>query len=648
MAKYSKTQPSGSQYAAGVLSKQADKVLKSWKFARDSFENAREESEKAVRYLNNDTWTSDEKTNAKKYKKPTLKYNIITPIISTLVGNEQLNRRRARFKPITVESVNAADVIQKRWNAINDEQDLEDKLQIAFIDALTTKMGGWIQRSWVMGEDGYLDFEYEVLNNFRVYIDPETRANDYELKHCRWIVKEGWEPLDVISEKYTIDPYDVKVERGKWWWNALSDTIRRMTDKVYSANLENYDKINDRYRILEMQERVTTKMVKLFDGVDYTIVPRSEMAKLKKDNPGLMMLQEFNQDRIHVTTIIPFFKNLVVKDEDVDQPTANFDCFPVWSYNYNVQVSEQTSLVDLLLDIQDDVNKAKSQVRDYVTQILSGGVFVDKREKETIKALKEKGNQPNMVYELNNPAIMPQKLPPGTLPPDIMLNAENSVGFAQRVSLISEAMKGETARSGESGVLFEQKVQRAAAAINPYFKNLSRLRKALAKDFVDNFAFVYTEKDRIIRTKEESVFSEMIVNLEMAGQMMNDVRNPSLYVELDEGENNITNIEENFNRMLALTNIIGQINPALVDIRTLVESAPITGSDKFVEFIDNTMQAQAAQAEEEGELQRQQNDIEKTKGLLDNMKAERGMMNDEEKLRLESQKINQMVDKRSK
>ena len=643
MADYNNTQPSGSQYAAGVLSKQADKVLKSWKYARDSFANAREESEKAVRYLNNDTWTSEEKTNATKYKKPTLKYNIIAPIISTLVGNEQLNRRNARFKPITVQSVNTADIIQKRWNALSDEQDMEDKLQIAFIDALTTKLGGWIQRSWEMSDDGYLDFKYDVVNNFRVYIDPETRANDYELVHCRWIVKEGWEPLDVISEKYSIDPYDVKVERNRWWWNALSETIRRMTDKVYSSNLENYDKINDRYRILEMQERVTTKMVKLFDGVDYTIVPKSEVSKLKKDNPGLTVLQDFDKDKIHVTTIIPYFKNLVVKDEDVDQPTSRFDVFPVWSYNYNVQVNEQTSLVDLLLDIQDDVNKAKSQVRDYVTQILSGGVFIDKREKETIKALKEKGNQPNMVYELNNPAIMPQKLPPGTLPPNIMMNAENSVGFAQRVSLISEAMKGETARSGESGVLFEQKVQRAAAAINPYFKNLSRLRKVLAKDFVDNFAFVYTEKDRVIQVKEEGVFSEMIVNLEMAGQMMNDIRNPSLYVELDEGEGNVTNIEENFNRMLALTNMIGQINPALVDIRTLVESAPIPGADKFVEFIDNTMQAQAEAQGEQTDLARQQTDIEKTKGLLDNIKTERGMMNDDEKLRLEAKKIDQGV-----
>jgi hypothetical protein len=285
------------------------------------------------------------------------------------------------------------------------------------------------------------------------------------------------------------------------------------------------------------------------------------------------------------------------------------------------------------------VNKAKSQVRDYVTQILSGGVFIDKREKETIKALKEKGNQPNMVYELNNPAIMPQKMPPSSLPPDIMLNAENSVAFAQRVSLVSEAMKGETARSGESGVLFEQKVQRAAAAINPYFKNLSRLRKVLAKDFVDNFSHIYSERDRVLNVKENSEFSQLIINISYAAQVFNDVRNPSLYVELDEGENNVTNVEENFNKMLALSNMIGQINPALVDIRTLVESAPIAGADRFVEFIDQTMQAQQEAQMGATQNEQQQAEIERTKGLLENMKVERGMVNDEEKLRLEEKKI---------
>jgi hypothetical protein len=140
--------------------------------------------------------------------------------------------------------------------------------------------------------------------------------------------------------------------------------------------------------------------------------------------------------------------------------------------------------------------------------------------------------------------------------------------------------------------------------------------------------------DRVIRVKEEGVFNELIMNLNVGVQMFNDVRNPSLYVELDEGESNITQKEENFNRMVALANLIGTINPQLVDIRTLVENAPIVGSEKFVEYIDQTMQMQSEAAQRQSEL-------DTTKQALDNMKTERGMVTDEEKLRMEAQKLGQ-------
>jgi hypothetical protein len=156
----------------------------------------------------------------------------------------------------------------------------------------------------------------------------------------------------------------------------------------------------------------------------------------------------------------------------------------------------------------------------------------------------------------------------------------------------------------------------------------------LAKDFVDNFNYVYSEMDRVIRVKEEGKFNETIMNLSVGAQVFNDVRNPSLYVELDEGESNITQKEDNFNRMVAMANLIGSINPQLVDIRTLVESAPITGSEKFVEYIDQTMQMQSEAAQRQSEL-------DTTKQALDNMKTERGMVTDEEKLRLDAQKIGQ-------
>ena len=92
--------------------------------------------------------------------------------------------------------------------------------------------------------------------------------------------------------------------------------------------------------------------------------------------------------------------------------------------------------------------------------------------------------------------------------------------------------------------------------------------------------------------------------------------------------------------MLALSNVIGQVNPAFVDVRTLVASAPISGSDKMVEFIDQMMQAQSQSSEEQAGISKNQQNIEDTKKLLENEKIKRGMINDEEKLRLESEKIN--------
>ena len=80
--------------------------------------------------------------------------------------------------------------------------------------------------------------------------------------------------------------------------------------------------------------------------------------------------------------------------------------------------------------------------------------------------------------------------------------------------------------------------------------------------------------------------------------------------------------------MVALANLIGTINPQLVDIRTLVENAPIVGSEKFVEYIDQTMQMQSEAAQRQSEL-------DTTKQTLDNIKTERGMVTDEEKLRVQ-------------
>lgn len=620
------------------LPEEAIKVLDAFEYGEDAFDEARENTEKAVRYVNNDHYDANEITRARELNKPLLKYNIIVPILSALQGNEQLMRRRPRFKPTQndPEHIQTMEIVQGRWNALNDEQDIEEKFQTAFLDALMAPVGGYIQRNFEMNEEGYLDFTYEVPNNMRVILDPETKTSDYQLEKCRWIIKEGWEPLDVLKDKYGSEFDEDYHESDTPWYKKLHRAFyERFNSGQYTTN-EHYDKENDRYRVLEMQERVSRKMFRVYNPMtdEFLIMEPSDFRALKKENPQLRKLAEHQQQKIHITTILPFFGHEVVIDEDAKWQSPNFDIFPIFSFSWNIQVTESTSLVELLMDIQDDINKGKSQTRDYVTQILAGGYFFDRHDKEAYEQYQKKGNQPLQGYMVKDITRAPQPMGPGTAPQEPLMNAENSLAFGDRISMLNSAMRGESGKSGESGRLFEQKVQRASAAINPYFHNVALCRKAVAKDFVDNFGWVYAENERIINVKADDRVQPEIVNLRYAGDVLNDVRNPSLIVELDEGEDNQTVKEENFEKMLALVNIIAQVNPMLVDVKTLVESAPIPGADKMVEHIVNTLENSSQQAQA-------QQQIEAMKQQLENMEIERNIQTEAQEIDLKQQELQQ-------
>ena len=605
------------------ITEQAEKVRRAWRIAEDDYADIIERSEKAMRYVLNDPYDSVDKANAIKYKKPLLKYSIMIPYLAILIGNEQLSRRRALIKTRSLDPKQIAlvEIVQRRWNAINDEQDVEEKIQITFSDGLIMPVGGYIERSFKMNDMGFLDYHYEVANNMRVKLCPETKTSDYRLKKCLWLIKEGWERAERLQDKYNIAQEDFDEIGKEKWYDKLSGYIKRFLEGGFSGSTD-YDEENDLYRILEMQERTEKRMVRAFNPREGSLlqIPQEEYKQLKLENPDLEFLSEGDSEVIHITTIIPALNDLLVKDEDSKVPTKNFDLFRLSSYGYTNQVTEATSLVEILEDIQDDINKGKSQNRDYLSQILAGAIIIKgSQEKEAYELFKKKGNQPNLVVQTKSPNAEISKLEIGHVPPEILINTADSTAHGDKIAQMPAAMQGRSERSGESGKLFDSKVDRAAAAINPYYKNVSNLRKMLVEDFIDNFSYVYSEYDRLIDIKGksetgENVWDQVFINLKMASEVINDVRNLSMYVELDEGEDNITAKEENFNKLMALTEVISSVNPALVDIITILESAPIQGADKMVEYAKGILGQQGQEANN-------QKMIEEEKARLENAKT---------------------------
>lgn len=599
---------------------QADKVRRSWRLAEDAYSTIVANSEESMRYVLNDPYTAEDKENARLNKKPLLKYSIMIPYLAILIGNEQLSRRRSLIKTRSLDPkiIETVDIIQGRWNAINDEQDVEEKIQTTFSDALIMDVGGYMVRSFVMNEEGYLDYHYEVANNMRIKLDPETKADDYMLKKCRWLIKEGWERPEMLMDKFNIAQEDFDEAGKQKWYDRIQAFVKRFKDSSYSASTD-YDQENDLFRILEMQERTSHRFVRVYDGNAFITLPRKEYDKLKPQNPNLEFINEFDRDVIHITTIIPKLNDLLVVDEDSKVPTPNFDVFRLGSYSFTNQVIESISLVGLLKDIQDDINKGKSQIRDYLTQILAGGrVIHGSHEKDLFEKMSKAGNQTGQIYLAKNPNTKITELNPQQIQQDLFSNPADSFLHGEKIAQIPAAMQGRTERSGESGKLFQAKVDRAAAAINPYYKNVSNLRKTIAKDFIDNFAYVYSEFDRPvdIKTRDNkggSLWKQVFINLALASGIVNDVSNASMYVELDEGEDNVTAREENFNQLMALAEVIGSHNPALVDVLTILENAPVKGVDKWREFAQTVLKSQAEQASAQQQIEDEKTRLESAK-----------------------------------
>ena len=603
------------------------KITKIYHYSKDAYEDTIEKSQEAMNFVNHQQWTAAEENYAARHNKPLLKYNILVNIIATIIGNEQLNRNRAKIKAGVSDKISydMAAVLQGRWNMLNDEQNIEEKLQVAFMDGLITPMGGWVERRIEINDEGYLDFKYNVANNMRIYPDPEWRLSDTKMENCRWVLKETYEPMSYIRDKY-----DVSLENEKrTWWTQLSDAVKNFKDGEYTSEAS-YHKVNDEYQVLELEERTIEKVYVCTDGQALVNILPRDYKRYKEEYPDLRILQEREKPRIHITTVIPALKNMVIYEKDSYLTSANFSVFPVHSFRYNVQATESTSLIELLTDIQKNINKGVSQMRDYVSQNLSGAVFTSSQEAEANKLLEEKGNQPGLVVKLNNlQKNMPQRMTPQVMSPDIINETTTGLGFAERISAVNAAMQGRSERSGESGVLYDAKVERAAAVLNPYIKNLSLLRKNIVSDFVDNFSLVYSELNRIIRVKDEKGNNSAALNLEYGDEIINDVENMSLYVELDDGQDNMTAKEEKFEKTLALANILAQYDPTLIDVKTIIQNAPIPEKEQWLEYIDAVQQSQQAQQAQQGETESQFTQIEKIKGLLENREKELNIMEGE-------------------
>jgi len=563
-----------------------DKIIKLKNASIDGFDTARTQGKQCAKFMVNDPYSTQEKADAQTHDKPLLSYPMLQSKLNVLLGNEQLNRRIAKIISAYDIDENIVRLLNDNYKAIIEADGLERKLVKVLADALIYPTGGWIRRELELNDIGYLDFHYELMDTL-LNVHPDPQFRQFDMMDARYVIIEDWLTIDRIKE--TFEPKAPTVDESKWWLEVL-DTVNDLDERKEANN--DY-KRGDRYQVLQLEERrkVKVNIVKIPNVDGFVKLTDKELKKVK----DYSLIKKSSDDRIFISSIVPYFKNLVIQDKPYPYPTKRFSVFPCFSFDYNLPKSEQTSAFYLLKDVQDRMNKGMNQQVDWATQALNKNKYVPAVEKEAIDSMKRKGNQPNPIIPLNSMKNMPQQDKDPHMPPEILTDVMTNMGFIDSILGVTPAMEGRSERSGESGVLHEQKVLQSQVSTNPFFDNLAHTRELLAKDYVELIPYVYFEDDRLIETYGEHGLTYEMVNLNIGGEIQNDLRNVSARAILDEQLNVPDRLQKSFEQNIAFMNVLISAGATLQDIplSLIVKHSNIRDKDEWIAFIEQAQQAHA-------------------------------------------------------
>jgi hypothetical protein len=573
-------------------------VVNLYEYTADEWAKSTEDSLECYKFMLNEQWNDDEKEYLLGEDRAPIVYNMLLPRINNLIGTEQLNRKSIKLHPRSVDYREMAQMLENLvWNVWQTEE-FEHYIQKAFGDALIAKKGGWC-KIFVKGDDNLMPtYGLRAPDPFAVFPDPEYK--DYKMTDCRWIFEERWLTLDEIIDLYG-DRDEYKDEKKKNWWEDLVQGMNTLFSPTDTLG-QYVEKDNGRYKVLEMQERKTRKVIQLMDvNTNQMVIVLPSEVKSYMESGQFVYVTELREKYIHLRTALPYF-GVMLLDEPHALRTDMYDLVNVYSIDYNNKKSKNSSLVYALKDIQKNMNKREIQKTAMLDHAITSPLFFSYEDKETKEDYEARGNKPGNAFLFRSNRQPPFRLQPAQMNPGAWQDIADSEAKMNDVSAINNAMRGQSDYSNESNVLMQTKLSRVAASVNPYYANLSMSRKMIGEYILRTIKQVYGQSDReVVVTDKTNRTSNVILNETdlWTGEVANNITDFEGYVTLDEAEYSPTKRSENFQTKMALVQIIGA---QLIKPSWLLKDSDLADIDEQIEYMEQVLGIQADMSAQQQEL----------------------------------------------
>lgn len=484
-----------------------------------------EKADKCDAFLRGDQWDRADKARLNAVRRPALTINKIISTISNVMGEQIFNRAEVGFTPRSGAPTETADVLNKVFKQISDNNQLDWKRSDMFADGIITSRG-FLDVRIDTNDSMQGEVRIENLNPKNVVIDPD--GEDYDPDTWSEVFTTKWVTADDIAVLYGKEDAEILRNREQSFFPFGYDSIQafrdRFGDRFNSLYAGGYDfsSVQRNIRLIERQHR-------MLDTQKHFVSPETgDMRAIPDDfdrNKIAWFVEKFG---FQVTKkLVRRIRWTVIADNvrlhDDWSPYKHFTVVPFFPY---FRRGTTIGLVENLLGPQELLNKVSSQELHVVNTTANSGwkVKAGALTNMTVEELEEKGAQTGLVVEVNEMDGI-DKITPNAVPTGLDRVSYKAEEHIKTISGISDSMQGFD-REDVAAKAIQAKRQAGSTNLAKPLDNLTRSDYILARNVLDLVQNFYTE-ERILTitnnrtTGETESFAVNQVTPE--GEVINDL-----------------------------------------------------------------------------------------------------------------------------
>lgn len=474
----------------------ATKVWSRFAYARDHGHSKYvEKVDKCEHFFAGDQWAPADRQKLEAVRRPVLTINKILSTVSNVMGEQINNRAEISFRPRSGAPTEVADVLNKVFKQISDNNQLDWKRSDMFADGIIGSRG-FLDVRIEYGDSMEGEVRIENINPKNVIIDPD--AEEYDPDKWSEVHTSKWLTSDDIAVLY--NKADAEILQQK-----VGSSLTYAHDSL-SINRDRFGDPRNAAYVQGLQDTSAMRNIRVIER-QYRVLDRQKHFLSPETGDMRPIPEEFNRDRIAffvekygfqvIPKLVRRIRWTVVADNIVlHDDWSPYKHFTVVPYFPHFRRGTTIGLVENLLGPQELLNKVTSQELHVVNTTANSGykVKAGALSNMTVEELEEKGAQTGLVIEVNgDPDKDVQKIAPNQVPQGldrISYKAEESI---KTISGISDSMQGMD-RADVAAKAIQAKQKAGSTNLVKPLDNLTRSDAILARNVLDLVQEFYTEE----------------------------------------------------------------------------------------------------------------------------------------------------------